>query len=147
MCRAGRHRRPIDAVARLPGKTPDTLAVLDAPRVTRQLRLSRGATAPIGLELELLVVNHRDAAPERIADATFTLLNDVRELVPDELTAALGVRLVLPRREVEIGADGEGESADGRSVGADVDAHVGEIGLEVALHLLSNGRRQRSPLF
>ena len=114
----------------------------------RRLRLNRqgGRRGPqahaLSLGLQRRVLNYRDARAQRVAHAAGSLLNDVGQLVAEELLALGRLRVVLARGEVEVGAVCEGQGADRRSLMPDVNADVGEAGVEERLHLLLDRLRQ-----
>jgi len=63
----------------------------------------------------------------------------VGQLVTEELLAVGRLGIVLARRKVEVGAVGEGQGADRGRFMTDVNADVGEVGVEESLHLLLDG--------
>jgi hypothetical protein len=71
-----------------------------------------------------------------VAHAAGTLLKDMGQLVAKQLLPTCGLGVILSRGEVKVGAVGEGKCADRRRFVTDVDADVGEVGLEERLHLL-----------
>ena len=66
----------------------------------------------------------------------------MRQLVTEKLLAVGRLGVVLAWREVEVRAMGEGQGADRGRLVTDVDADVGEAGVEEGLHLLLEGLGQ-----
>lgn len=99
----------------------------------------------IGFGFERAVLHHRNTRPEWILDMAGTLLHDVRKLVAQELLAVYGVRVVLSRSEIQIRTMSKGQSADGRRLGADMDADIREAGAEKRFHFLQYGIGQWLP--
>src|SRR5688572_10518481 len=98
---------------------------------------------PLRLGFHRVVLHDRDTGTEWIAHAARALLQDVRELVAEDLLALRRGGVVLAGCEMDVGALGECESADGRCLRTDVDADVGEARAEERLHLLANRLRNR----
>jgi len=67
----------------------------------------------------------------------------VGQLVAEELLALGRLGVVLAGREVEVGAVGEGQCADRGGFVTNVDAYVGEAGVEEPLHLHTYGPGRR----
>lgn len=85
--------------------------------------------------------------PAGVGHAALVGLDDVGELVGDEPIAGRGAGLVFAGPEVQVGAEREGVGGEvagvGLGGGIGVDAHVGEVVPEGALHALEGAGVER----
>jgi hypothetical protein len=88
-------------------------------------------------------LDHGHACAERVRHPASALLEHVGQLVTEQLLALGRLGIVLARREVQVSAVGEGQSADRGRFVTDVDADVGEAGVEEPLHLHTYGLGRR----
>jgi hypothetical protein len=77
-------------------------------------------------------VDRREPRRKRTPHAAGALLQDVRELVPEELLPPRCGRVVAAGREVNRGADGERRRTEHHRLPSDVHAHVAEARSEAA---------------
>jgi len=98
---------------------------------------------PVGFGLKGLVLDNGNSVVKGVGDSAGALLDNVREFVAEKELAVRGVRVVLARREVQIGAPGKGDGANRGSLGTYVDPDVGEVCAERGFHLGLNIARQR----
>jgi hypothetical protein len=67
----------------------------------------------------------------------------MRQFVAEQLLAVRGVGLKPARREINVGAEGERDSADPLGLRPDMHPHIDEIRAERRLHLAAHRLRQR----
>jgi hypothetical protein len=101
------------------------------------------AAQTVGFCFKNLILHYRDSGSEGIGYPSGALLHDVRELVAKQELAMRRVRVILAGREVQVRAPGKCNCANGRSVRAYVDSHVGEVCVERGFHLGLNISRKR----
>ena len=112
------------------------------PRLRLSLHRSHSAEA-VGFGFEGVVLNDGDSAAEGIGDASGALLHDVGKLVAEQKLSVRRVRVVLAGSEVDVRTPGKGDGPDGRGLGADMDADVGEVCAKGGFHLGLNIAGQR----
>jgi hypothetical protein len=95
---------------------------------------ARHPAQPIRFSFEHMVLYDRDSTPEWIGYSACTLLNYVRQFVAEQELSVRGVWVVLAGGKVKIRAPSEGEGSDGRGLGSDMHADVGEVCAERSLH-------------
>jgi len=85
------------------------------------------------------VLHHRDPRSERVLHPPGPLLHDMRQFMPQKLLTLCGVWVVLTRYEIQIRTVREGQRADRRRLGANMDANIREAGVEERFHFLPHG--------
>jgi hypothetical protein len=90
-----------------------------------------------------MVLHHGHSAAEGVGHSSSALLDDMGEFVAEQKLSVRRVRVVLAGREVDVRPPREGDRADSRGFGSDVDADIGEIRAEGGFHLGLNVARQR----
>ena len=69
----------------------------------------------------------------------------MRQFVTKQSLAVHGFGLEPARREIDVGAEGEGDRADPLGLRPDIYPHIGKIGAEGRLRLAAHRLRQRPP--
>ena len=129
-----RRRRSRVRCALSTGRGRHALAARGAGAVLVSLALERG-----------VVVDRGSLGLRRRLYPPLRLLHHVGELVAEQFFAALAIRIVLPRSEVNISAAGISDGTYGRCLWSFMNTDGREIGAERGLHLVAHGVGQRPP--
>jgi len=90
---------------------------------------------PVGLGFECWILHDGEPGSERIPYAPRALLQDVRQLVPEQALAVRRLRMILAGSEVNPRADRKGEGANPCGFGTDESPDVREARAKGRLHL------------
>ena len=74
-----------------------------------------------------MVLDNGDSAAEGVDDAASALLDDVGEFVAEQELSVRRVRIVLPRRKMNVGSPGKCDRSDARGLRPDMNADVGKV--------------------
>jgi hypothetical protein len=100
---------------------------------------------PIRFRFERLILDHRDAAAERIRNAPGPLLHHVNQFMSKQHLPLLRVRIILARSEMNIRTPGESYRADRSGFRTDMHPDVAEWSAEGRFQLGLNLPWQRQP--